>query len=251
MLIYPFAEAKSVLQGCVEALAQAPDELTAQMGIVTGPSGPPVVFIVPTWSGQPEEGAARLAPFCKLGSLLTCNVMKHSYGDSLRIFDGHFANGQRVFMETSWLPVLDGGSIDVLIQAMENAASPGCAIITHEFKGAATRVPLEATAFGLRREHMLVEILATFTDHSDIREEIRHQHWARSTRQSLHARALPGGYPNLLAGADTERVGKSYGSNLDRLLRAKRQYDPVNLFSSAIPLPLHQHKRQHLLSTSH
>jgi len=248
MLVFPFAEAKSVLQGCVEMLASAPEELTAQLGFVTSPDGPPVVFVVPTWCGLPEEGTARLAPFYKLGSLLTCNVMKQSYGDSLRIFDGHFINGQRVFMETSWLSALDGHSIDVLIQAMENVASPGCAIVTHEFKGAATRVPLAATAFGLRQEHVLVEIIATFTDRSDIREEIRHQHWAQSTRQSLHGTALPGGYPNLLAGNDTERVAKSYGSNLHRLLRVKRQYDPMNLFSSAIPLPLYQHNRRRLLS---
>ena len=50
---------------------------------------------------------------------------------------------------------------------MERAVSPGCAIFTHEFKGAASRVPEAATAFGLRRDHVLVEILATFVDGSD------------------------------------------------------------------------------------
>ena len=47
------------------------------------------------------------------------------------------------------------------------AVSPGCAIVTHEFRGAASRVLVEATAFGLRRDHVLVEILATFPDRSD------------------------------------------------------------------------------------
>ena len=50
--------------------------------------------------------------------------------------------------------------------------------------------------------------------------------------------ALPGGYPNLLAGGDADREAKSYGGNVERLIEAKRQYDPDNVFSSAIPLPV-------------
>jgi hypothetical protein len=50
--------------------------------------------------------------------------------------------------------------------------------------------------------------------------------------------AIPGGYPNLLDGSDPARVAASYGPNLDRLLAAKRRYDPDNLFRSAIPLPM-------------
>ena len=52
--------------------------------------------------------------------------------------------------------------------------------------------------------------------------------------------ALPGGYPNLLAGDDTDRAAKSYGRNAERLIEAKRHYDPDNVFRSAIPLPVGQ-----------
>lgn len=31
---------------------------------------------------------------------------------------------------------------------------------------------------------------------------------------------------------------KSYGRNAERLIRAKRHYDPENIFRSAIPLPV-------------
>jgi hypothetical protein len=54
---------------------------------------------------------------------------------------------------------------------------------------------------------------------------------------SLARRRLPGGYPNLLAGGDTDRAAKGYGCNADRLMAAKRHYDPDNVFRSAIPLP--------------
>jgi hypothetical protein len=84
---------------------------------------------------------------------------------------------------------------------------------------------------------VLVEILAVSADPSDKLEEQRHQHWALDTRHALNAIALPGGYPNFLAGGDADREAKSYGHNAERLINTKRHYDPDNIFRSAIPLP--------------
>ena len=98
-------------------------------------------------------------------------------------------------------------------------------------------MPEETTAFGLRRDHILIEILAGFVDRSDKLEERQYQSWVRATRESFEAIALPGAYPNLLATGD-DRVVKSYGRNAKRLIEAKRRYDPDNVFFSAIPLPL-------------
>ena len=194
-------------------------------------------MIVPTWCGLPEEGEARVAPFLKLGTLLA--------GAVEAIILWGVAEPVRP-VSRQWATVVHGdmlasrarsASIDVFIEAMATAVSPGCAIFTHEFKGAASRVPAEATAFGLRRDHVLVEILATFVDRSDTLEEQRHRQWARATRQAFDAMALPGGYPNLLAAGDADRAAKSYGRNAERLVKAKRHYDPDNVFCSAIPLP--------------
>jgi hypothetical protein len=140
-------------------------------------------------------------------------------------------------METCWLPALDGRSIDGLVQAAETSVSPGCAVFTHEFRGAASRVSADATAFCLRRDHVLVEILATIANGSDGLAEQRHRQWARATRESFNATSLPGGYPNLIAGDDPDRVAKSYGGNAERLVKAKRRYDPDKVFR-AIPLPV-------------
>jgi hypothetical protein len=92
-------------------------------------------------------------------------VEAKSYGASLTAFDAYLVDGQRTFMETCWLPALDSAGIDVMMQAMAAAVGPGCGIFTHEFRGAASRVPVEATAFGLRRDHMLIE----FSPRSPIR----------------------------------------------------------------------------------
>ena len=238
MLLYPFSEAKSVLEGCIEIAASMPEELTVQLGFVVGPDNAPVVLVVPTWCGPPGQGDAQVAPLLKLGTVLDNTVDAVRYGASLATFDAYIVNGQRALMETCWLPALDGRSIDVFIEAMETAVSPGCAVFTHEFRGAASRVAQEATAFGLRRHHFLVEILATFVDRSDESEEQRHQRWARATLAAFNAMALPGGYPNMLAGSEVERATKSFGRNAERLIKAKRHYDPDNVFRCTIPLPV-------------
>jgi hypothetical protein len=236
MLLFPFTEAKAVLEGCADIAASAPEELTVQMGIVVGPDGAPVVMIVPTWSGSPDQGEARLAPFLRLGTLLAGMVEAMPYGGRLNIFAPHIVNGQRVIMETCWLPALERGSIDAFIQTMAMAVSPGCAIVTHEFKGAASRVPADATAFGLRRDHVLVEILASFADRSDPLDEQRHRQWVQTAVGAFGATALPGGYPNLLPDGNPQRIARSFGPNVGRLMKAKRHYDPDQVFS-AIPLP--------------
>jgi hypothetical protein len=240
MLVYPFSEAKPVLEGCIDIAASMPDDLTIQLGFVAGPDSAPVVLVVPTWCGPPGQGDAQVAPLVKLGTVLDNTVDAMRYGTSLATFDAYVINGQRTSIETCWLPALDSRSIDVFIEAMETAVSPGCAIFTHEFRGAASRVAQEATAFGLRHDHLLVEILATFVGRSDQSEEQRHQRWARATLAAFNAMALPGGYPNMLAGSEAQRATKSFGGNAERLINAKRHYDPDNVFRSAIPLPVGQ-----------
>jgi hypothetical protein len=156
----------------------------------------------------------------------------------LTLFDPYLVNGQREFMETCWLPEIDSDSMDALIAAIAAAVSPGCAIFTHEFRGAASRVPVGATAFGLRRNHVLVEILTTVPDGLDEAAEARHRQWARATLHAFDHMAFPGGYPNLLGPQDLDRAASSYGPNGERLARAKRRYDPDGVLSSAIPLPV-------------
>jgi hypothetical protein len=137
-------------------------------------------------------------------------------------------------METCWLPSLDNAGVDAMIRTVTGAFS-GCAIFTHECKGVATRVPLETTAFGLRRDRALIEIVAACADGSN-RSEEQHHHWALTTRHAFDAIALPGGYSNLLANDDVDRWARSYGPNAEPFVNTKRHYDTDNVFRSTIPL---------------
>jgi len=105
-------------------------------------------------------------------------------------------------------------------------------------QGRRLRVQAAATAFGLRRDHVLVEILASFVDHSEPLDVQRHRQWVQTTHEAFGAMALPGGYPNFSAAENPERAAKSHGSKVERLIKAKRQYDPIT--SSAPPFRYRQ-----------
>jgi FAD/FMN-containing dehydrogenase len=239
ILFYPFDQARSVLGRCIEVSNSMPDEMTVQVGLGCLPDGTRLVFVVPTWCGEAAEGEKRMTAFSGLGVPLSGTLEVMSCTRLLSLFDPFISNGLNVHLETCWLPALDDGSVDRFIHAMENAVSPGCALITHEFKGAASRVPEDATAFALRRDHVLVEFIAS-SDPSDPLAAKQHREWARTAREAHDATAIPGGYANFLGRMDTERAVKGYGRNAPRLAAAKRRYDPENVFSSAIPLPAEQ-----------
>ncbi|CCE07883.1 6-hydroxy-D-nicotine oxidase [Bradyrhizobium sp. STM 3843] len=236
MLIYPIGEAATVLAAATALTAAGPDALSVQFVLAADPTGAPMVVVVPAWCGDPADGQRWLAPFLKLGTLIAGSIARQSNGMFLAAFDAQIVNGRRTYMETCSLPAFDRTAIEAFVRAMAIAPSPGCMLVTHEFKGAASRVASDATPFALRRDHVLVEIVAAFDDRGNPDDERAHSQWARRTRESF-ATALAGGYPNLLARSETARAAASYADNSARLLGAKTRYDPDNLFSSAIPLP--------------
>ena len=236
MLVYPFAEARSVLQSCASIAAEMPDEFSMQIGIFGDAKDSFSVIAVPTWSGAPDQGEQRLAPLSRLGSLLAGRIEAKSYGALLATFDAFSVDGIRALMDCCWLSTLDSNSIDTFVAVMKNAPSAGCSIFTHDFKGAASRVAADATAFGLRRDHVLVEVLAMLPPEASPDDVQRHSDWIRTTREAFR-HAIPGGYPNLLGRNERERAAISFGPNAARLMSAKRLYDPDNVFGSAICLP--------------
>ena len=231
MLLFPFVEARAVLEGCIDIMAGAPEELTVQLGLVGGHDGVPLTVVVPTGARGGTPGAI---PWPR-------NARHQQPGyDRLR----HVARNIRSVPRDRTTCVHG----DVLASNARQAGDRrlhsrdgdcGFTGLCHHHPrvGAASRVPVAATAFGLRRDHVLVEILASFTDRSEPRDEHWNRRWTQATLRAFDGIALPGGYPNLLAKDEVERAAKSYGVNAGRLIKAKQHYDPDNIFNSTIPLP--------------
>lgn len=239
MIMFALAEAPAVLRGYGALIAEAPDELTVMTGFLPGPAGEPVIFVCPFYSGPHlDAGLPWMDRLRALGTPLVDQIAPMPYADALRMFDGGMVDGNHYLLRTRWLPALTDSAVDVLVDAARQVSSPFSALAVHHFHGAATRVRLADTAFGLRTDHLLTEIIAVWAPGDQARP---HREWAEHTSAALAPHALPGGYPNLLAPEETDRVLLAYGANWPRLRRAKHRYDPGELLTAVPTLPRSRH----------
>jgi hypothetical protein len=173
-----------------------------------------------------------------LGTPLMSAVGPVEYGEPLRGADEMFArDGRHYAIRTRNLAGLTPLAADALVTAAAARSSPLSAVNLHHFHGAAARIPLPATAFGVRQPHFMAEIVASWRPVAGQDSgAVAHRQWADTTAEQLSPLALPGGYPNLLTADEPERVAHAYGPNAPRLIAAKNAYDPGNVFT-ATPLP--------------
>jgi hypothetical protein len=236
-VMYNWNEAGAVLRRYAAFAATAPDELGISAGVMSDPNGEPVVMMMPLWNGDPRQGARIMEEVQAFGTPQFAQVGPASFTDMLAQFDAwvEAVDGFHWEIRTRSLAALTPGAADAIIAAKAHAPSPQCSVSLHHFHGAATRMAPDSTAFGLRREHFMVQILAGWNPDGD--DGAAHRRWARDVWQELAPFALPGGYANMLGPDDREQAAAAYGDNAARLRALKHRFDPDGVFASAIPLP--------------
>ncbi|SFQ03306.1 FAD-binding oxidoreductase [Amycolatopsis rubida] len=220
---YPASEAARVFAAVAEIQADAPDELTVQTGVLAGAGGSLCVLVWPTWCG-PADPDGFLA---RVGHPLASQIETvSSYAAEIARRDAMFPSGRSVAIRTRSLPSFTPEAVSVLASAAETRTSPLSGLSIHHFHGSAARVSATATAFPLREDHLMVEILGLGEGNDD-------RAWAETTSAALVPHALPGAYANLL-GPDVPEADP-FGRNTGRLRDIKHRYDPDGVFR-AIPL---------------
>lgn len=231
MIVYCWSDADLVLRGYSEIAASAPECLTISAGIVSRADGNPLLFTAPTWCGEPEEGARLLGALHSFGTPKASNVGPMSYADLLAMYDRRLAGGSRSSKRSRRLPRLDSRVISAMIVAANASTSPLSAIVLHHFHGVPTRVRSEATAFGLRQEHFLLEAIAAWRQSAND-NVAGHRLWAQNVSDcAVPARSA--GYRDQAVPAYTD-IGA-------RLSEVKQTYDPECTFSA---LPSRHWKRE-------
>jgi hypothetical protein len=94
-------------------------------------------------------------------------------------------------------------------------------------RGAASRVPADATAFPHRTPQYDLLILGQWPDPAD---SARNVAWARAAFDALRPHLADAVYVNNLGAEGPDRVRAAYGTNHARLVELKRRYDPANVF---------------------
>jgi Berberine and berberine like len=207
------------------------------VGLLPGPDGASVVYVAPTWAGDPDDGAAEDGPvhaLTRLGTPVLADVGPAARSTGLAATDAMFPFGRKGAIRTRTVSGMPPSIIGVLEQGAHAFTSPFSAILLHQFHGAATRVPLGSTAFGRRDPHRMVEIISLWEGSGD--DGARHLRWAEQVHAALEPFSLPGGYVNFLGPETPDQIARAYGPNAERLLAVKSALDPDSVFVGT-PLP--------------
>ena len=236
MILFPWGEAETVLGRYAKAIGSASNNLSVAIGIISLPDGSPALFLAPAWTGEISEGEIAMEVLKGCGKPMHVQIASMSYQELVQSFDARVANDRHYAVETRWIPALDPEAISVLLAGGASRTSPFSTIILQHFRGQATQFAPDSTAFGLRREHVLVEIIASWDPTAGDNGSV-HECWARDLCRALAPMSLPGGYPNLLGPHAQDQTAQAYGNNIGRLQAVKRRFDPDGFFS-ATPLPV-------------
>ena len=236
-ILYPWSEAEPVLRRYAAFAATMPDELGVPVSMASDRDGQPTIALVPLWNGDQLRGERAMDYLQALGKPQRAQFGPMTYSEMLAPYDALVAEADGCHWEirTRSLPALTPGAIDAIATAVASKTSPHSSVNWHHFHGAATRIAADATAFGVRQEHFMLEIIACWEP--DEGDGAVHRQWAQDLWESLAPFSLPGGYANQLSPYDREQAREAYGGNGSRLKSLKRRFDPRGVFACAIPLP--------------
>jgi FAD/FMN-containing dehydrogenase len=226
LVIYPLAEAPSVLRFYRDFCATLPDEAEAYAAILTAPDGKPVVAMLLGYTGDLAEGARVLAPARQFGSPVADTVGPIQYLERQKLIDDLGTHGIHRYWKSGFLTELPDSFIDLVAEWAPTILSPMTVLGFFYFHGAASRVDPAATAFGLRKVQWDFDIISQWTNPA---EAGVHVHWTREFWKDAEPYAS-GVYVNHIAEDEPGRVTAAFGPNYARLVDVKNRYDPTNLF---------------------
>ena len=218
LLYFPVSRTADMLRVYRDLIAEAPDELQTSGGLMGTPHGAELIVSL-CYCGDLHEGKRIADRWRKLLRPTKDTVEAGPYTSEFSMGDGPSAGGG------AFLPALSDAVIDVLASSYPSAP-PRASAVWNDFHGAITRVPIEATAFPLRRRGFDLFICAPWQDEDRRSQALA---WLHGLQRSLQAHA-DGVYVNNLEDEGDARVREAYGPNYARLSRVKALYDPRNVF---------------------
>ena len=236
LLVYPLAEAKSVLQKYRQFIDQAPEELTVWSVLRLAPPLPflpsqvhgkgmlalPLIYL-----GDPKQGEPLIKPLRTFGTLLGEHVGVQPFVAWQKAFDPLLTPGARNYWKSHNFTMLKDELLDIIVEYMAELPSPQCEVFFGALGGATTRPASDATAYAHRDTKFVMNVHGRWEEPD---EDDRCMAWARDLFNATAPFASAGVYVNFLTSDEEDRVRAAYGSNYNRLAEVKHKYDPGNLF---------------------
>ena len=226
MLLYPRSSAIDLLRRYRDVTYKAPDELTAYAALMIG-HGHPMAAIGMCHSGSRSEGANVSKQFYLTDPPAVDLTGEKKYTEIQSMLDFTAPAGLHYYFKCPFLRELTDAAIRAIVDLAESLPTEQSQVILEHMHGAASRVPPTETAFGLRRTHYSINIVAAWSDPAMTQKCIA---WARGIASVLEGFGASDGYVNYLGDEGPAAVRDSYGVNYGRLAELKKKFDPDNFF---------------------
>jgi FAD/FMN-containing dehydrogenase len=227
LIVHPLERLVPMLRFYRDFVSAAPDELTVHAAVMTLPTGDRVAALLPVWSGDAADGERQLAPLRSFGPPIIDTVQAVPYVAAQSMLDAAVPYGRHNYWKSSFLRELHDDATDRLEEYARQITSPYSLCLVEHVHGAPTRIPFDATAFGIRDEHFHFVAIASWDPADDAS---RHVQWAREFWTAMQPWSAGRVYANILGHDESDRIVEAYGPNYARLAQVKAQFDPLNVF---------------------
>ena len=236
LVVFPFSEAKTVLQQYREFVAKAPDELCVWVVTRQAPPlpflpeevhGKEIVVLASCYIGTAAQGEKLLAPLRGFAETYGEHLGAQPFTAWQTAFDPLLAPGARNYWKSHNFVELSDAAIDVILDYAGKLPSTQCEIFIAHLGGHTSRIAPDATAYPHRDANFVLNVHGRWDDKSDDDKVIA---WARAFFKDSAPHATGGVYVNFMTEEETDRIRAAYGPGYDRLVAVKKKYDPENLF---------------------
>lgn len=236
LIVFPFAQAKSVLTKFARFTETMPDELNVWMVtrkapplpfLPEGVHGQEIVALAVCYAGDPSAGRMLIEPLRGFGTALGEHIGVQPYLAWQQAFDPLLTPGARNYWKSHNFLKLNDGAIDAIIEFAGKLPSPQSEIFVGTIGGQTGRVAPEAMAYSSRDANYVMNVHCRWVPAAD---DARCIAWAREFFARSQPFASSGAYINFLTQDEADRIEFAYGSTYNRLAELKKKYDPTNLF---------------------
>jgi FAD/FMN-containing dehydrogenase len=236
VIVFPFAQAKRVLNGYRQFTATSPEELNVWVVLRKAPPlpfltesahGKEVIILPVFYVGNPAEGQKLLEQLRTLGDPLGEHTGTQPYVEWQKAFDPLMKADSRNYWKTHNFTELNDAALTCMIEFASKLPSPHSEIFIGHIAGAVNRVAPNAMAYGHREAKFVLNVHGRWDESKDDQRCIA---WAREFFKATAPYASAGAYVNFMTAEEADRVAAAYGSNYNRLVEIKKRYDPENLF---------------------
>ena len=189
--------------------------------------GDTFVAMVACWAGPLDKGENALKPFHDVAPVVAEFVGPMPYPALNSAFDGLVPPGLQHYWKANFVKELTDDAIAAHIENGPKIPAVNSTMHIYPINGACHRVASDATAFGHRDANFATVIAGMWPDPTHNKANIK---WVRDYYDATAPHSEEGGYINFAADDDQGRAPANFGKNYDRLVEAKRKYDPDNLF---------------------